>query len=84
MINVEIQLIFIGRTESEADMMRSILAQLEYKYEICRYDSLGIPFCQHMYVPETNSVTYRSYHEREDEAHVLKVSRFLCLDVYTV
>jgi hypothetical protein len=61
-----------GHTESETDMMRSILAQLEYKYEICRYDRLGIPFRQHVYVPETHAVTSHTYHEREDEAHVLK------------
>jgi hypothetical protein len=63
---------YTGHTESETDMMRSILAQLEYKYEICRYDRLGIPFRQHVYVPETHAVTSHTYHEREDEAHVLK------------
>ena len=75
---------YVGQTESETDMslslgvaqhmMRSILAQLEYSYELCRYDSVGVPFRQYMYVPETHTVTSCTYHEREDEPHVLKVS----------
>ena len=69
--------VYLGRTESETDMRRSILAQLEYSCEICRYDSLGVPFRQYMYVPETHAVTSSTYHEREDEAHVLKVSTII-------
>lgn len=63
----------IGQSETFTDMLRSILAQLEYCNEICRWDSLGIPFRQHMYVPEVHPQTLATYHEREDEPHVLKV-----------
>lgn len=54
-------------------MLRSILAQLEYSYQVRRWDSSGVPFRTYLYVPETHPVTKSEFHEREDFAHVLKV-----------
>ena len=54
-------------------MLRSILAQLEYQHQINYWESLGVPFKTHMYVPEVNPITGEEFHEREDEGHVFKV-----------
>ena len=59
--------------ESDIDMLRSILAQLEYQYQVCTWDSKGIPFRTYMYIPEVHPITGNNYHEREDFAHVLNV-----------
>ena len=59
--------------ETHTDKLRSIVAQLDYSYQVRDYDKKGIPFCTHMYVPEMHPTTGREYHEREDDAHVLKV-----------
>ena len=58
--------------ETHEDKLRSIIAQLEYSYEVCDYDKKGIPFRTYMYVPEKHPITGSEYHERDD-AHVLKV-----------
>lgn len=63
----------LGVEEDEEDMLRSILAQLEYRYQICKWDESGVPFRTHLYVPETYPITGCKFHEREDFAHVLKV-----------
>lgn len=55
-------------------MLRSILAQFEFSYQIRKYDEQGIPFRTHLYVPEVHPVTGTTFYEREDEAHVLRVS----------
>ena len=44
--------IFPGKTETETEMLLSILAQLEYAYQVCTWDEKGVPFSTHMYVPE--------------------------------
>ena len=62
-----------GESETFPDMMRSILAQFEYSYQVCEWDKQGVPFRQYMYVPEVHPQTSTTFHEREDEAHVLKV-----------
>ena len=59
--------------ESYTEMLRSILAQLEYKYQILLWESRGVPFRTYIYVPETHPITGKEYHEREDFAHLLKV-----------
>ena len=67
----------IDRTvETHGDKLRSILAQLEYTYQVLWYDKNGIPFRTDMYVPEIHPITGCEYHEREDDAHVLKVISF--------
>ena len=64
-------------------MLRSILAQLEYTYLVQKWDSEGVPFRQHVYVPENHPLTMDIYHEREDEPHVLKVCvvHILCTSI---
>ncbi len=49
-------------------------AQFEYCYQVCLWDSQGVPFRTHMYVPEIHPITGREFHEREDFAHMLKVN----------
>ena len=55
--------------------MRSILAQMEYQYQICHWEQKGVDFCHHIYVPEIHPITNQPFYEIEDEAHVLKVFR---------
>ena len=63
------------KTECFTSKLRSIIGQLKYSYEICRWDGeLGVPFRTHFYVPEKHLFTQMDYHEREDEGHVFKVS----------
>ena len=64
---------FAGKTETEVEMPRSILAQLHYHHEIMEWERRGVPFRSHMYVPEDHPLTNMPFHEREDEAHVFKV-----------
>ena len=46
-----------GLEETYEDKLRSIIAQLEYSYEVCDYDKKGIPFRTYMYVPEKHPIT---------------------------
>ena len=59
--------------ETETEMLKSILAQLEFTYTIRQYDQNGIPFRTQLYVPEVHPNTGEVFMEREDEGHVLKV-----------
>ena len=64
----------LGKTETPTKVLLSILAQLEYSYLVRDYsDRQGVPFNQHLYVPQTHPVSNAPFCEREDEAHVLKV-----------
>ena len=66
--------VIVGKTETETEVLRSILAQLEFAWLVGDYeDRLGIPFRRHLYVPEKHPITKDPFCEREDEAHVLKV-----------
>lgn len=62
-----------GKDENTVDKLRSILAQLDFTYQICQLDSGGIPFRTHMHVPEIHPVTHMPFCEHEDETHVFKV-----------
>ena len=54
-------------------MLRSILAQVEYRYCICYYhDEKGVPFRTHLYVPEAHPDTGQGFCKR-DEGRVFKV-----------
>ena len=66
-------LLCVGKSETPLEMLKSILAQLEFQYEILEWEKKGIPFCSHVYVPEVHPLTGVPFHEREDEAHVFKV-----------
>ena len=65
--------IILGEDENETDMLRSILSQLEYRFQIKSWDERGVPFSTYIYIPEVHPLTKKEYHEREDFAHVLKV-----------
>ena len=60
--------------ETDEDKLRSILAQLEFSHNVHEYDSNGVPFRYHLYVPEIHPISGTEHHEREDDAHVLKVT----------
>ena len=62
-----------GKEETEEDKMRSILAQLDYRYQVNHWKEQGIPFNTHLYVPEVHPDTGVPFCEREDEGHVFKV-----------
>ena len=77
--------VYIGsEKESEVDKLRSILAQLDYTYEIKQCDRKGVPFSLFMYVPEIHPETGQPFLEREDEAHVFKVAYLIRFDMLLI
>lgn len=68
--------IYVGKTETQTDQLKSILSQLHYKYLVEQYEAKGISFRSHLYVPEVHPITEMEFHEREDEGHVFKVCFF--------
>lgn len=60
-----------GKTETAIDKLRSILAQMEYSYQVRSWSDKGVPFRTHIYV---HHLTGERFHKREDEAHVFKVN----------
>ena len=67
MIVVDIPMTLLHTTgidETEDDMLRSILAQLEYHYQVHTWDSARVPFRTYMYVPETHPTTKVEFYER--------------------
>ena len=66
--------IYPGKTEGLKEKVRSILAQFEFQYRIRQWEEKGVPFRTYLYVPETHPESNCGFCEREDEAHVLKVS----------
>jgi len=65
--------ILLGKDETMVEKLKSILAQLEYKYQVDLWQSKDVPFRDHLYVPEVHPDTGLGFCEREDEGHVLKV-----------
>ena len=59
--------------EEKIEKVRSILSQLEYRYQVLKWNSVGVPFCTYMYIPEVHPITKSEFHEREDFGHVYKV-----------
>ena len=59
--------------EEKIEKVRSILSQLEYRYQVLKWNSIGVPFCTYMYIPEVHPITKSEFHEREDFGHVYKV-----------
>lgn len=64
---------FAGKLETTLEKLRSILSQLQYRYEILEWEKKGVPFCTRLYVPEVHPQTGLPFQEREDETHVFKV-----------
>ena len=56
-----------GKSETKVDMLRSVLAQLDYTYQINHWDSLGVPFKTLLHVPERHPDTDSVLCEREDD-----------------
>ena len=77
--NIHVHHHFIGtkvEEESDVDMLRSILAQLEFQHVVRNYDKSGVPFRTYLHVPEIHPDSGMVFYEREDEGHVLKVHNF--------
>ena len=55
-------------------MLRAILAQREYTNIVNEWHRKGVPFKDHLYVPEIHPNTGVEFCEREDEGHVFKAS----------
>ena len=72
---------YIGKDETRAEKLRSILAQLEFHHQINTWQLKGVPFRDHLYVPEVHPVTGVGFCEREDDGHVFNVFLLLCLRV---
>lgn len=62
-----------GKSETQVEELRSILAQFEYGFQIDHWESEGVPFRNHLHVPEDHPLTGYMFCEREDEGHVFKV-----------
>ncbi len=60
-----------GQKETEADMLRSILAQLEFAYIVRDFD--GVPFRSHLHCLEVHPETGTVFCKHEDAGHVLTV-----------
>lgn len=59
-------MIILGKTETDVEKLKSILAQMEYNYRIQQYhEELGVQFRTHMYVPERHPITGKIYCEWE-------------------
>ena len=67
------------KDETKPDMLRSILAQLDYTYLVNSWTAKGVPFNEHLYVPEIHPCTRAEFCKREDEGHVLKVCVCVCV-----
>ena len=64
----------VGKDETTVEKLWSIMAQLEYTYQINSWHAKGVPFKHHVYIPEVHPTTGIEFCERENEGHVFKVS----------
>ena len=55
--------------ETEIEMLRSILAQMDFSYTVRLLDENGIPFRTYLHVSEIHPESKRVFMEREDEGH---------------
>jgi len=49
------------------------MTQLEYAYQINQFSLNGIPFNEHLYIPEIHPTTWQVFCERKGETPVSKV-----------
>ena len=75
---MHVHFIHLGRSETDTEKLRSIMAQLEYQFLVRTWEDKGVPFRSSLHMPESHPVTGTLFCEREDEGHVLKV-----FNVYT-
>ena len=59
----------LDKDETTPEKLRSILAQLDYQYQVNTWHARGVPFKDHLYVPEIHPETGMEFYEREDEGH---------------
>ncbi len=64
---------FKGKEEDTADKLRSILAQFEFTAKIKKFVADGVPFDNHLHIPEVHPLTGILFCQREDEGHLFKV-----------
>ena len=69
------QLYSAGKDETKVEKLHSIIAQMEYTYQINTWHAKGISFKHHVHVPEVHPITGYEFCEREDEGHIFKVNR---------
>ena len=74
-------MVIIGKDETKAEKLCSILAQLEYTYSVNLLHSKGACFKDHLYMPKVHPITGVEFCEREDEGHIFKVHAFENKDV---
>ena len=65
--------LYLGKDETMTEKLWSILAQLEFHYQINAWQLKGVPFKDHLYVKEVHPITGVGFCEREDDGHVFKV-----------
>ena len=51
----------LGKNESKLEKVCSIMAQLEYRYQVNTWDAKAIPFKKHLYVSEVHPETGNRY-----------------------
>ena len=71
----------IGKDETEPEKLRSILAQLDYRHQVNYWHAQGVPFKNHLYVPEIHPETGMGFCEREDEVMFLRYMHTLMIIV---
>ena len=64
--------------------MRSIIAQMEYTYQIRTWQSKGVPFNIYMYIPENHPDTNATLCEQEDAVHLLNVKVTIGVSTITI
>jgi len=52
--------VYPGKDETKTEKLRS---QLEYKHQIETFNEQGVPFKQHLYVPEIHPITQTGFCE---------------------
>lgn len=65
--------IFIpGKRESKSDCLKSLMATYLFRQKISLYQTEGVNFKEHLYVPEVDEDISENVHDREDHNHILK------------
>jgi len=65
-------IIVADKTETTASVLKSILATYIFREKVRELKETGVDFSKHLVVPEVDSQTGESIHQREDHNHLLK------------
>ena len=71
----------LGKDETKPEMLRSILAQLDYQHQVNSWHAQSVEFKDYLYVPEVYPETKLPFCDHEDEGHVFKVSPTSIIDM---